>query len=278
MAMLPQTESRRMPRDVRRLLAGSRLPRSGELQLRRGRLGSRLLRQCRADHPGQPDRQPDGRDALQPDRRPGRQPGRQPQPPGRARARVRNRPLLPRRCRRRRRCRASISPCASPGCAPATALPEQWGATARAGRFLRCQGRCRGAAGTGRLALREDRASGAASRPRRHGHARRRGRSASSANCIRAGYRSTNSVPRPSCSNSNWTALLARSLPAYREISRFPAVTRDLALVVGQEQPVQPLLDALHEQGGEPSFEASNCSMFTRAKGSPEGKKALHFV
>lgn len=40
-------------------------------------------------------------------------------------------------------------------------------------------------------------------------------------------------------------AVLQQPLPGYREVSRFPAVVRDLALVVDQELPVQPLLDGL---------------------------------
>ncbi len=39
--------------------------------------------------------------------------------------------------------------------------------------------------------------------------------------------------------------VLQQPLPGYREVSRFPAVVRDLALVVAQEQPAQPLLEGL---------------------------------
>jgi phenylalanyl-tRNA synthetase beta chain len=71
-------------------------------------------------------------------------------------------------------------------------------------------------------------------------------------------------------------ALLARSLPAYREISRFPAVTRDIALVVGQEQAVQPLLDALK---GRAAAIVRSVELFDvyQGKGLPEGKKSLAF-
>jgi len=40
-------------------------------------------------------------------------------------------------------------------------------------------------------------------------------------------------------------AILGRELPAYQEVSRFPAVVRDLALVVSQDQEAQSLLDVL---------------------------------
>src|SRR5690606_5878402 len=43
-------------------------------------------------------------------------------------------------------------------------------------------------------------------------------------------------------------ALQARALPAYRAISRFPAVTRDVALVVPQAVPAQDLLDTFSRE------------------------------
>lgn len=42
-------------------------------------------------------------------------------------------------------------------------------------------------------------------------------------------------------------ALMSQPLPHYREVSRFPSVVRDLALVFAVDQPLQPLLDALRE-------------------------------
>jgi len=71
-------------------------------------------------------------------------------------------------------------------------------------------------------------------------------------------------------------ALLARSLPAYREISRFPAVTRDIALVVGQEQLVQPLLDALL---GRAAAIVRGIELFDvyHGKGLAAGQKSLAF-
>jgi phenylalanyl-tRNA synthetase beta chain len=40
-------------------------------------------------------------------------------------------------------------------------------------------------------------------------------------------------------------ALASQPLPHYREVSRFPAVERDIALLVADDQPLQPLIDAL---------------------------------
>ena len=42
-------------------------------------------------------------------------------------------------------------------------------------------------------------------------------------------------------------ALSRQPLPSYRQVSRFPSVERDLALLVAQEQPLQPVLDALRK-------------------------------
>jgi phenylalanyl-tRNA synthetase beta chain len=39
--------------------------------------------------------------------------------------------------------------------------------------------------------------------------------------------------------------LLRQPMPRYREVSRYPSVVRDLALLVRQDLPLQPLLDAL---------------------------------
>ncbi|MBE7422259.1 MAG: phenylalanine--tRNA ligase subunit beta [Zoogloeaceae bacterium] len=40
-------------------------------------------------------------------------------------------------------------------------------------------------------------------------------------------------------------SVLQKPLPAYKEVSRFPCVVRDIALVVAQEQPAKPMLEAL---------------------------------
>ena len=70
--------------------------------------------------------------------------------------------------------------------------------------------------------------------------------------------------------------LLARSLPSYREISRFPAVIRDIALVVGQEQPVQPIRDALMSRAKTIVRDVELFDLY-QGKGLPDGKKSLAF-
>jgi phenylalanyl-tRNA synthetase beta chain len=71
-------------------------------------------------------------------------------------------------------------------------------------------------------------------------------------------------------------AWLAAAMPNYREVSRFPAVTRDLALVVGRDQPVEPLLGALISRA--PAI-VSDVRLFDlyQGKGLPEGQKSLAF-
>jgi phenylalanyl-tRNA synthetase beta chain len=71
-------------------------------------------------------------------------------------------------------------------------------------------------------------------------------------------------------------AVLQQPLPGYREVSRFPAVVRDLALVVDQELPVQPLLDGLI--AAAPSIVRA-VSLFDvyHGKGVEPDKKSLAF-
>jgi phenylalanyl-tRNA synthetase beta chain len=71
-------------------------------------------------------------------------------------------------------------------------------------------------------------------------------------------------------------AVLEQPLPAYQEVSRFPAVVRDLALVVDQEQPAQPLLEGLI--AAAPAF-VREVVLFDvyQGKGVDPGKKSLAF-
>lgn len=76
-------------------------------------------------------------------------------------------------------------------------------------------------------------------------------------------------------------ALQARALPAYQEISKFPAVTRDLALVVGQALNAQDLLDTFTvEQASNPACRILQAIVLFdeyRGKGLAEGEKSLAF-
>jgi phenylalanyl-tRNA synthetase beta chain len=71
-------------------------------------------------------------------------------------------------------------------------------------------------------------------------------------------------------------AWLATAMPAYREVSRFPAVTRDLALTVARDQALAPLLDALRTAAPEIVQDVKLFDLY-QGKGLPEGQKSLAF-
>lgn len=69
---------------------------------------------------------------------------------------------------------------------------------------------------------------------------------------------------------------LAGEEKAYRPLPRFPAVTRDLALVVRQEVPAQEILDVIRDAGGEL---LENVALFDLYQGDPvpKGFKSLAY-
>ncbi len=71
-------------------------------------------------------------------------------------------------------------------------------------------------------------------------------------------------------------AVLATPFPEYAEVSRFPAVTRDLALVVPQSQPLAPLISAL--RAAAPAI-VRDVALFDvyQGKGLGESEKSLAF-
>jgi phenylalanyl-tRNA synthetase beta chain len=77
------------------------------------------------------------------------------------------------------------------------------------------------------------------------------------------------------------TALQHRDVPAYQEISRFPAVTRDLALLVKNHVQAQEMLDAfaLHRQESEAARLVQAIVLFDeyRGKGLENDQKSLAF-
>jgi phenylalanyl-tRNA synthetase beta chain len=75
--------------------------------------------------------------------------------------------------------------------------------------------------------------------------------------------------------------VIARKLTAYKDISKFPAVTRDLALVVSDEIAAQTVLDEIKKYCGENSTTAyvTNVILFDeyRGKGLENKEKSLAF-
>jgi phenylalanyl-tRNA synthetase beta chain len=66
------------------------------------------------------------------------------------------------------------------------------------------------------------------------------------------------------------------NLPVYEELSRFPAVIRDLALVVDQKQALQPLLDALNRVAPAIVRDIRLFDVY-QGKGLQENQKSLAF-
>jgi phenylalanyl-tRNA synthetase beta chain len=71
-------------------------------------------------------------------------------------------------------------------------------------------------------------------------------------------------------------ALAERPLPAYRELSKFPAVVRDLAVVVAESVSAQSLLDTMHACPTAVSHEVRLFDVY-RGKGIAQGQKSLAF-
>ena len=69
---------------------------------------------------------------------------------------------------------------------------------------------------------------------------------------------------------------LASVMPAYREVSRFPAVTRDLALTVAREQPLAPLLAALRKAAPAIVQDVKLFDLY-QGKGLSDKEKSLAF-
>ena len=71
-------------------------------------------------------------------------------------------------------------------------------------------------------------------------------------------------------------ALTNQPLPHYREVSRFPAVVRDLALLVPLDQPLQPLLDALRSAAPTIVCDIQLFDVY-QGKGVEQNQKSLAF-
>jgi phenylalanyl-tRNA synthetase beta chain len=72
------------------------------------------------------------------------------------------------------------------------------------------------------------------------------------------------------------TALMQSAVPGVAEISKFPPVRRDLAVVVDESVAVQSLLDAMQSENAPNVVELALFDLY-RGKGVDEGKKSLAF-
>ena len=73
------------------------------------------------------------------------------------------------------------------------------------------------------------------------------------------------------------TAALAAAVPSYREVSKFPPVRRDVAVVVDEGTAAQALIDALQGELPATVIELSLFDVY-RGKGIDPGKKSLAFL
>lgn len=71
--------------------------------------------------------------------------------------------------------------------------------------------------------------------------------------------------------------LLDIGLPRFTEVAKFPPVRRDLAVVVDEFVPAQALIDAMNEESVSAVNEVALFDQY-RGKGVPEGKKSLAFL
>ncbi|QTP55189.1 phenylalanine--tRNA ligase subunit beta [Billgrantia sulfidoxydans] len=69
-------------------------------------------------------------------------------------------------------------------------------------------------------------------------------------------------------------ALTHGVLPRFEPLSRYPEVRRDLAFLLGEERPVQALLDCVRDQAGEWLQELRLFDVY-QGKGVPEGSKSV---
>ncbi|MGR4068131.1 phenylalanine--tRNA ligase subunit beta [Billgrantia sp. C5P2] len=69
-------------------------------------------------------------------------------------------------------------------------------------------------------------------------------------------------------------ALTHGVLPKFEPLSRYPEVRRDLAFLLGEDRPVQALLDCVREQAGEWLQELSLFDVY-QGKGVPDGSKSV---
>ncbi|QXD15006.1 phenylalanine--tRNA ligase subunit beta [Rhodocaloribacter litoris] len=79
----------------------------------------------------------------------------------------------------------------------------------------------------------------------------------------------------------NWQALVERAAPflqeRYAEISRFPVVERDLAVLVERDRPAGLLLETIR-QAGRPLLQQATVFDLYAGPGIPEGKKSVAFA
>jgi len=161
------------------------------------------------------------------------------------------------------------------GIAYGPAYPEQWGLAGRNVDFHDVKGDVESLFTAG--SIRFERASHAALHPGRSASVLLGGEVIGWLGELHPRWQQKYELPQaPILFELQLDALLAAPMPAYREVSKFPPVIRDLAVVVDDAQPAQVLLEAMLRDRPAVVQDLWLFDLY-RGKGVEEGKKSLAF-
>ncbi len=161
------------------------------------------------------------------------------------------------------------------GLAYGTALPEQWGSSARNVDFydLKADVEALFAPATLRFVA----AAHPASHPGRSAQIYLGEKNIGWIGELHPQWQQQNDLPQPVIwFEVDQAALIHSSVPNVTEISKFPPVRRDLAVVVDESVAVQSLLDAMQSENAPNVVELALFDLY-RGKGVEDGKKSLAF-
>jgi phenylalanyl-tRNA synthetase beta chain len=161
------------------------------------------------------------------------------------------------------------------GIAYGPAYPEQWGLAGRSVDFHDVKGDVESLFAAG--SLRFERASHPALHPGRAAGVLRGGEVIGWLGELHPRWQQKYELPQaPVLFELDLDALLAAPMPVYQEISKFPPVIRDLAVVVDDAVPAQALLEAMLRDRPVVVQDLWLFDLY-RGKGIEEGKKSLAF-
>ena len=151
------------------------------------------------------------------------------------------------------------------------AVDEQWGEPGASGRLFRSQGRCRGAAGAARCALRGRAAPGVP--PGRSARIVLDGSLAGWLGELHPRWQRRYELPQPVVLFELDAEVAQRlEIPRPRVPSKFPPVVRDVAMLVDAALPAQALMDAIEAQKPAIVQEVRIFDLY-QGKSTPEGEK-----
>ncbi len=161
------------------------------------------------------------------------------------------------------------------GLAYGTALPEQWGTAARNVDFYDVKADVEALFAP--TALSFVAAAHPASHPGRSAQILLNGQAVGWIGELHPQWQQQYDLPQPVVwFELDQAALMQAAVPRAAEISKFPPVRRDLAVVVDESMAVQSLLDAMQSENAPNVIELALFDLY-RGKGVEEGKKSLAF-